>query len=161
MILRWRRRNVVLCSQSAGRYGPARVTAPARSGRIRRWLRTGLLLTIVGLRPVAAEVRLRWRPVLAGVVLTVAGVIYRSDPAGVVLLPGLLFLVSAPFIPASPKADRVRHSALMHELAGYSTAAQRRDLEATLDRYPDDVTDEIRDILAGQTAAGRSHVPGA
>ena len=161
MILRRRRRNVVLCRQSAGRYRPARVSAPVRSRRIRRWLRTGLLLTIVGLRPVAAEVRLRWRPVLAGVVLTVAGVIYRSDPAGVVLLPGLLFLVSAPFIPASPKTDRVRHSALMHELAGYSTAAQRRDLEATLDRYPDDVTDEIRDILAGQTAAGRSHVPGA
>jgi hypothetical protein len=112
--------------------------------------------------PLAHEVRLRWRPVLAGVVLTVAGVIYRADPAGVILLPGLLFLVSAPFIPASPKADRMRHAELAHELAGYATADQRRDLEATLDRYPDDVTDEIRDILAGQTVAGGAiRIPGA
>ena len=81
---------------------------------------------------------------------------------GVILLPGLLFLVSAPFIPASPKADRVRHAKLTHELAGYSTPAQRRDLEATLARYPDDVTDEMRDILAGQTVAGGAiRIPGA
>lgn len=164
MILRRRRRSVVLCSQSASsgsRHGPAPVTPHARPRRIRRWLRTGVLLTIVGLRPLAIEVRLRWRPVLAGVVLTVAGVIYRRDPAGVILLPGLLFLVSAPFIPASDKADRVRQAELAHELAGYSTPAQRRDLEATLDRYPDDATDEIRDILAGQTAAAGTHIPGA
>lgn len=165
MGLRPHRRNLVLWRQSAGsagRHASAPFTPPARTRRIRRWIRTGVLLTIVSLMPLAHEVRLRWRPVLAGVVLTVAGVIYRAEPAGVILLPGLLFLVSAPFIPASPKADRMRHAKLTHELAGYSTPAQRRDLEATLDRYPDDVTDEMRDILAGQTVVGGAiRIPGA
>jgi hypothetical protein len=42
---------------------------------------------------------------------------------------------------------------LERELAGYSTNAQRRDLEAMLDRYPDDATREVREILASQAAA--------
>jgi len=35
------------------------------------------------------------------------------------------------------KAARKRHSDLERELAGYATPAERRDLEATLDRYPE------------------------
>jgi hypothetical protein len=87
---------------------------------------------------------------LAGGVLTVVGVILRSGPGGVALLPGLLFLVYALLIPPSPEAAR---SELERELAVYSTPAQRRDLEATLDRYPDGMTHELRDILASQAIA--------
>jgi len=119
-----------------------------------------VLLTILGLMPLATGVRARWRMVLPGVVLTVVGVLYRSDPAGVVLLPGLLLLFSAPLVPA--RADRTRRSELERELAGYSTPVQRRDVEAMLDRYPDDMTNELRDILARQAMAPCSNrIPGA
>lgn len=165
MIRRPHRRNLVVWRQSAGpvgRYDPPRCTAPSRIRRIRRFLRTGVLLTILGLMPLATGVRARWRMVLPGVVLTAAGVMYRGDPAGVVLLPGLLLLFSAPLVPASPRADRTRHSELEHELAGYSTPAQRRDVEAILDRYPDDMTNELRFILARQAmAACGNRIPGA
>jgi hypothetical protein len=51
---------------------------------------------------------------------------------------------------------------LRRELAGFATPAHRRDLEATLDRYPDSVTHEIRDVLAGlAVTAGDSSIPGA
>ena len=165
MILRPHRRNQVVWSQSAepvGRYGPPRFPAPSRTRRIRRFLRTGVLLAILGLMPLASAVRARWRMVLPGVVLTVVGVMYRGDPVGVVLLPGLLLLVSAPLVPASPRA--APHSALgaERELAGYSTPAQRCDVEAMLDRYPDDMTNELRDILARQAmAACGNRIPGA
>ena len=165
MILRPHRRNQVLWSQSAdsvGRYGTPRVPAPSRTRRIRRFLRTGVLLAILGLMPVASEVRARWRMVLPGVALTVVGVMYRGDPVGVVLLPGLLLLFSAPLVPVSSRADRTRRSELERELAGYSTPAQRCDVEAMLDRYPDDMTNELRDILARQAmAACGNRVPGA
>ncbi len=165
MRLRSHRRNLVVFSQSAdpaGRYGAPRFMGPARTGRIRRFLRTGVLLTVIGLMPLALAVRARWRPVLAGVVLTVVGVMYRDDPVGVVLLPGLLFLFSTPLIPASPKMDRGRLSQLERELAVYSTPAQRCDVEAMLDRYPDDMTYELRVILARQAMAACSNrIPGA
>jgi len=165
MILRPHRRNLLVWSQSAGpvgRYDPPRFTAPSRTRRIRRFLRTGVLLTILGLMPLATGARARWRMVLPGVVLTVAGVIYRGDPAGVVLLPGLLLLFSAPLVPASPRADRIRRSELERELAGYSTPVQRRDVEAILDRYPDDMTNELRAILSRQAmAACGNRIPGA
>ncbi len=159
------RRNLVVWSQSArpaGRHGTSQFTAPSRSRRIRRFLRTGVLLTILGLMPLATAVRARWRMVLPGAVLTVVGVMYRADPAGVVLLPGLLLLFSAPLFPASLRADRTRRSELERELAGYSTPAQRCDVEAMLDRYPDDVTNELRVILARQAmAAYGNRIPGA
>jgi predicted transporter len=59
-------------------------------------------------------------------VFTVVGVMLRDGPGGVVLFPGLLFLLSAPLIPARPKADRMRRSELERELAVYSTPAQWR-----------------------------------
>jgi len=40
----------------------------------------------------------------------------------------------------------------MRELADYRTDTDRLDLECTLDRYPDAVTAEIREILARQRA---------
>jgi hypothetical protein len=39
---------------------------------------------------------------------------------------------------------------LRSELSCYSTPAELRDLEAILDRYADDDTEEIRAVLAGQ-----------
>jgi hypothetical protein len=119
-------------------------------------------LTILGLMPLATGVRARWRMVLPGVVLTVVGVMYRGHPVGVVLLPGLLLLFSAALFPDSLGADRTRRSELERELAGYSTPAQRCDVEAMLDRYPDDMTNELRVILARQAmAAGSNRIPGA
>jgi hypothetical protein len=42
---------------------------------------------------------------------------------------------------------------LVAELGHYTTPAELLDLEATLDRYPDEDTAEIREILAGQARA--------
>ena len=163
MRLRSHRRDLVVWNQSAGpvdRHGAPSFARPAGTGPIRRCVRTSGLLAVIGLMRLA--MRPRWRTVLAGGVLTIAGVILRSGPGGVVLLPGLLFLLYAPLIPAGPDSDRKRRSELERELAGYSTPAQRRDLEATLDRYPDGVTSELRDILAGLAIATRDNgIPGA
>jgi hypothetical protein len=51
---------------------------------------------------------------------------------------------------ATRRASRQRRRDLERELAGYATPAQRCDLEAMLDRYPDGVTYEIREILSRQ-----------
>jgi hypothetical protein len=110
-----------------------------------------MLLTLLGLLPLVRAVRARWKLLLAGTVLTVAGVIMGASTVGsTMLLPGLMLLMAAPLVPGSPGAERTK---LERELAEYWPNAQRRDLEATLDRYPDDVTREVREILAGQTAA--------
>jgi hypothetical protein len=116
-------------------------------------MRTGVLLAILGVMRLAAATRPRWRPLLAGVVLTAAGVVLRSGPAGIVMIPGMLFLVSALLTPADPVAAGPRRRELERELAAYSTPDQRCDLEATFDRYPDNVTGELREILARQAAA--------
>jgi hypothetical protein len=125
-----------------------------RTGRIPRWIRIGSLLTVIGLVGLARGVRARWRPLLPGVAFTVAGVIMRTGPGGVLLLPGMLLLLHALLIPGSPEEDRLR---LEHELGEYSTPAQRRDLEAILDRYPDGITSELRDILGRQDAAAHGN----
>ena len=153
MWLRPRRRNLVVWSQSDGsvaRHGGLRLR---RSSRFRRWARMGVLITLLGFLPVARAVRPRWKPLLAGAALTAAGVVLRgSAPGAMFLLPGLMFLLTAPLLPGTLPADRLRRSELERELTGYRTNAERYDLEATLDRYPDDVTREIREILAGQAA---------
>ena len=145
-----RRQNLVVWSQSRGADRASRVARP-RPRRIRRWIRVGMLLTLLGLLPLVRAVRARWKLLLAGTVLTVAGVIMGASTVGsTMLLPGLMLLMAAPLVPGSPGAERTK---LERELAEYWPNAQRRDLEATLDRYPDDVTREVREILAGQTAA--------
>jgi hypothetical protein len=150
MRLRPHRRNLVVWRQSAGpaaRHGGLRLT---RTRRTPRWIRIGALLTLVGLVGLARGVRARWRPLLPGVALTVAGVIMRTGPGGVLLLPGMLLLLHSLLIPARPEEDRIR---LERELGEYSTPAQRRDLEAILDRYSDGITCELRDILGRQAIA--------
>jgi hypothetical protein len=158
MRLRPHRRNLVVFSSSvepADRYGALHYNQPARSGRIRRLVRIGMLLTVIAVRP-------RWRPLLAGTVFTVLGFVERQGAGGVFIIPGLLLLWHSLLIPADTDADRERRSRLKRELAAYSTPAQRRELEATLDRYPDGITYEIRDILASQAVTSRNNgIPGA
>jgi hypothetical protein len=149
------RRNLAVWS-SSDRTGGSWLARPTRNRRVRGFVRTGVLLTVLGLMRFAGGAWPRGRLVLAGVLLTVTGVVLRSQPAGVVLLPGLLLIFSAPLIPAVPKADRERNSELARELAAYSTPAQRSDLEATLDQYPAEDTSELRAILAHQALAGAS-----
>lgn len=166
MRARARRRNLAVWGSSAGRagrYGAPGPRRPGRTRRARRLARTGLLVIAVGLIRLARAVRPRWRPLLAGLVLTVTGLVLRSSLwAGLALPVGFLFLYAALLIPARSDADRKQHSELERELAGYFTPAQRCDLEATLARYPDGVTHELRDILAGQaTAASDDVIPGA
>ena len=105
--------------------------------------------------------RHRWLPLLAGTVLTVVGVTLRGGVWGLITLPGLWFLVYTLLIPARSKSDRKRHAELQRELAAYSAPAQRCDLEATLDRYPDEATHELRAILTNLAmAAHSSGIPG-
>jgi hypothetical protein len=153
MRLRSRPQSLVVWSsraQLSDTYRRPQLARMTRARRIRRCIRTGALVTVVGLIGLAQAARIRWKPLLAGGVLTVAGVILRNGPGGVALLPGLLLLISAPFIEGGADADRKRRRQLQRELAGFSTPAQRCDLEATLDRYPDTITHELRDILASQ-----------
>jgi len=51
---------------------------------------------------------------------------WLDGPGGMVLLPGLWLVLTAPLIPASPKADRMRRPEAERELAVFSTPAQRR-----------------------------------
>ncbi|HLK74333.1 MAG TPA: hypothetical protein VKU77_11885 [Streptosporangiaceae bacterium] len=151
MGLRPQRRNLVVWRQSAGsadRHGDQRIT---HSGRFRRRVRLGMRLALLGLLPPARAVRPRWKALLPGTVLLVtAAVLHGSAAASIMLLPGLLLVMSAPLLPGAPGARRTE---LERELAEYCTNAQRTDLEATLDRYPDDVTREVREVLSWQAAA--------
>ncbi len=150
------RRNLVLLSQTAGSFGRYRSAPVTRDRRIRRWMRRGGLLLLIGLMALGRGVMARWRLVLAGVVLTVLGRILHGGPSSVFLLPGLMLLVSAPLLPGHSRA----RAKLERELAAYSTPADRHDLEATLDQHPDDSTRELREILSSQaTAAHRSRIP--
>ena len=151
-----RHRPIVVWSSSPGRPGALGFTSAPRSARIRWCFRTGGLLAVIGLLRVAAAILPRWRLVLAGVVLTAAGLILRSSPYSVVMLPGMVLMAAAAFTQTWPEEARTRRRVLERELAAYCTPAQRNDLEATLDRYPDSATRELRDILAGQAmTAGR------
>lgn len=161
MRLRGHRRPLVVWSPPDG-YCVPRLTHATRTGWVHRFIRTGAVLMVTGLRRLAHAVRPRWRPLLSGAVLTAAGLMLRGGAWSAILFPGLLLLLSTLLIPASPDADRGRRSALERELAGYATPAQRRDLEAMLERYPDSVTRELRDILAFHaTASGDTAIPGS
>jgi hypothetical protein len=61
---------------------------------------------------------------------------------------------------ANRKAARKRRAELEREMAGYASFADRCEIEAILDRYPDGVTHELRGILARQSmAAGERRFP--
>jgi hypothetical protein len=139
----------------AARRHASRYERPARAGRIGGFIRISMLVTVIAVRP-------RWRWLLAGTVLTVLGAIDRQGTVGLVMIPGLLLLWQALLTPGGTDADRERRAPLKRELAAFSTPAQRCDLEATLDRYPNGVTEEIRAIFVSQAAAWRNNgMPGA
>jgi hypothetical protein len=130
MRLRVPRRNLVTWSPSAGpadRYGAPRHTRLARTRPVHRLIRTGTLLTVIGVRRLARAARSRWRPLLAGGVLTMVGVMLRSGAWGAVILPGIWFLGSALLTPANPDADGKRSELareLERERAVYARSAQ-------------------------------------
>jgi hypothetical protein len=127
----------------------------AGTGRIRRFVRIGTLVTVIAVRP-------RWRPLLAGIALVVFGVIERQGTCAVAIFAGLPFLWHALLISGDTDADRQRRAQLKRELAAYSTPAGRCELIAVLDRYPDSITDEVRDILVSPPMAShRNGIPGA
>lgn len=127
----------------------------AGTGRIRRCIRIFVLLAVIAVRP-------RWRPLLGVAVLAVIGVTQGSGAGGIVLIPGFLLLWHVVLIPGDSDAARNRRSQLQRELAAYSTPAQRFDREATLDRYPDGISFQVRDILARQSlTAIDNRTPGA
>jgi hypothetical protein len=130
MRLRPHRRNLAVWSQSVGPVGLSgapRVTRVARTRRVRRGIRTGALLLVIGLIGLACAVRTYWRPLLAGGALTVGGFMQRSA-GNVVFLPGvLLFLLLVALSAASSEAVSTRRLKPERERAGYSTPA-RRDL---------------------------------
>ncbi|MGH3260257.1 MAG: hypothetical protein ACRDOU_33470 [Streptosporangiaceae bacterium] len=143
------RRNLVLWSQTARSAGRTRTAPVARGRRIRRSIRRGGRLILIGLMALGRAGLARWGPLLAGVVLTVFGVILHGGARSTFLLPGLMLLISAPLLPGRSRA----RTKLERDLAAYSTPAARRDLQATLDQYPDDTTRELRKILASQAMA--------
>ena len=84
MRLRRHRRNVVVWSSSvhpAGSFAVTQYRRVPRTGRIRRCIRIGVLLTIIAVRP-------RWRTLLAGTALTVVGLIAGDGSASLVMIPG-------------------------------------------------------------------------
>jgi hypothetical protein len=83
---------------------------------------------------------------------------YRSIRTGSLLvLVGLMRVVRAEQTRSRARQRRLK---LERELATFSTPAQRCDLEATLDLYPDAITRELRDILARQAMAASPAWPG-
>ncbi len=153
MLLRRRPRDLVVWSSSAdlaNRHGVALFIRTRRTSRMRRLVRTGGLLTLVGLMGLVHAIRPRWRPLFAGTVLTTVGFMLRDSAWGLAFLLGVLFLFSAVLTPDCRDDDRRQ---LARELAAYSSRAQRGDLEATLDRYPDTITHDLRDILASQAVS--------
>jgi len=99
MRLRPRRRNLVVWSSTAApagwsRAGPRRTGARrARLSRIRWWLRTGALLTILGVLRLARTVRAGWEPVclLAGFLIAVTGFVLPAG--GGIFMLGVLVLI--------------------------------------------------------------------
>ena len=63
-------------------------------------------------------------------------------------MPKTLIHVADSF--AQHRADRAERHLLEHELAAYSTPADRTDLELLLDQYPDEDAEPVREILARQ-----------
>jgi hypothetical protein len=90
---RWHRQNLVVWQSPAspvGRYAAPRFIRPARRRRIRRWIRTGAQLAVIGLMRLARAVRTRRgaRFLLTGSALTVAGMVLPYGPVG-----GVTFIV--------------------------------------------------------------------
>jgi hypothetical protein len=53
---------------------------------------------------------------------------------------------------AARRADRAQHRRLEHELAAFTTAADRLEIETIADRYSDDDSREVRQIMMALAA---------
>ena len=100
MRLRPRRRYLVVWSSTAGPAGRARA-APNRSGarptrrrRFRWWLRTGALLTVLGVLRLARTARACWEPacLLAGALIAVTS--FAFPAGGGLFMLGILVLIA-------------------------------------------------------------------
>ena len=82
MTLRSHRRNLLL-SDLTTPAGKSRATRPVRPRRIRWWLRTGALLSVIGMRLFARTARTRWQPIflVLGALVLVIGLMLRSSVA--------------------------------------------------------------------------------
>ena len=69
-------------------------------------------------------------------------------------------LVIARAVRTTWTAARERRRALESQLAHYDSDRDRADLRATLDRYPDNVTHDLREVLFRQARTGRGTPPG-
>ena len=97
MRMRSHRRSLMVWSPPGGpadRYGALAFTRRARSRPIRWWLRTGALLTMIGITRIARAMRARWRSVftVTGGLLLVIGFML---PNGGAFVAGLLVLLLA------------------------------------------------------------------
>jgi hypothetical protein len=95
MRLRSHRQNLVVWGSSggpAGGYDAPRLARHVRTRRIRRRIRTGALLAVIGMMRLARFVRARRgaRLLVAGAVLTVAGIML---PSAVIQISGVLVLL--------------------------------------------------------------------
>jgi hypothetical protein len=95
MRLRSHRQNLVVWGSSggpAGGYDAPRLARHVRTRRIRRRIRTGALLAVIGMMRLARVVRARRgaRLLVAGAVLTVAGIML---PSAVIQISGVLVLL--------------------------------------------------------------------
>jgi hypothetical protein len=97
-----RRRHMVVWSSSAGpsdRYGTSASVRTRRKGRVRRLVRIGGLLTVIGLMGAFRVARSRRRP-LTGLVIAALAVILRDSMWG--FLFSIMFLLYLP--PWSPQS---------------------------------------------------------
>ena len=97
-----RRRHMVVWSSSpgpSGRYGTSASIQARRRGRVRRLVRIGGLLTVMGLMGTLRVARSRRRP-LAGLVIVALAVILRNSMWGLVF--SIVFLLYLP--PWSPQS---------------------------------------------------------
>ncbi len=53
---------------------------------------------------------------------------------------------------AARRADRAKHRQLQHELAAFTSAADRREIETIADRYSDEDSREVRQIMMALAA---------
>ena len=104
----------------AGMFEAPRFARLARTRRIRWCVRTGALLTVIGLTRLARRARSRWRPLLAGALLTVVGLVLRNSAWGLILAAGLVFFVYPLVIRARTDADHKQRYELERELPVYS-----------------------------------------
>jgi hypothetical protein len=120
------RRNLVtwsLSGHSASRSEAPGLTRLARTRRIRRCVRTGALLTAIGLLRLPRGVCSRWRPLAVLSVCAVFGVMLLNSAWGLILGTGLSFFLYPLLIPASPHEDRKRRYELERESPVYSIPA--------------------------------------